>query len=145
MTDREDCYPTFVDPRADRAAYKQLADIFRAQITIGFLPPGAQLPSEIQTAGQYQVQRETVRQAVAILRGEGLVDTERGRGTRVRLPTQRDPIRLGPHDRATARMPQEPERHEHELPEGVPIIEIRRADGTTEIHPADRVELLNGS
>lgn len=145
MIDRENQCPAFVDPRADRAAYKQLADIFRTQILSGVLPPGAHLPSEIQTAGQYQVLRDTVRQAIAILRGEGLVDTERGHGTRVRPATRRTPIRLGPRDQAIARMPYAPERREHDLLEGVPLIEIRRADGTTEFHPADRIDLAGNT
>jgi DNA-binding FadR family transcriptional regulator len=132
-----------IDPHSDRAVYKQLADIFREQILSGTVPPGGNLLSENQAAREYQIGREAVRQAVAILRAEGLVETSRG-GTRVRAALRRTQIRLHPGDRATSRMPIEPERSKHDIGEGIPVIEIHRPDGTTELHPADGVELVQG-
>jgi GntR family transcriptional regulator len=69
---------------SDRPAYKQLADILRDRITSGQLPAGAEIPAEAELAERHGLGKNTVRQAMAILRAEGLVVSERGRYTRVR-------------------------------------------------------------
>ena len=46
----------------------------------GVIPDGAQLPSEIDLATQLGVSTMTLREALAILRAQGLVVTKRGRG-----------------------------------------------------------------
>jgi GntR family transcriptional regulator len=80
--------------RSDRPAYKQLADLLRQQIVAGELTPGAPLPSEARLMQELGVSRNTVRLAVQLLRSEGHVVTEHGRGTFVRA---RPPVRrLGP-------------------------------------------------
>lgn len=80
--------------RSDRPAYKQLADLLRQQIVTGELAPGAPLPSETRLMQELGVSRNTVRLAVQLLRSEGHVITEHGRGTYVR---ERPPVRrLGP-------------------------------------------------
>jgi GntR family transcriptional regulator len=73
-----------IDPTGDRAVYKQIADLLRAAITSGELAPGAQLPSEQELVDEHGVARGTVRQAITLLRSEGLVDVVRGRGSFVR-------------------------------------------------------------
>lgn len=73
-----------IDPTGDRAVYKQIADLLRAAIVSGELAPGAQLPSEQELVDQHEVARGTVRQAITLLRSEGLVDVVRGRGSFVR-------------------------------------------------------------
>lgn len=40
-------------------------------------------------------------------------------------------------------MTTEPDHRHHELTAAVPVIEIHRVNGTVEIHPADRAELIN--
>lgn len=65
-------------------AYRQIADIFRRRIYKGRLAPGDLLPSETQLANDYRVARATVRQAIDLLRREGLVVTEQGKGSFVR-------------------------------------------------------------
>lgn len=80
--------------RSDRPAYKQLADLLRQQIITGELAPGAPLPSEARLRQELSVSRNTVRLAVQLLRSEGHVTTEHGRGTYVR---ERPHVRrLGP-------------------------------------------------
>lgn len=126
-----------IDPRLDRALYRQLADLLREQIRSGGLAPGERLPSEAALAQTYGLARPAVRQAIAMLRAEGLITTERGYGTRVREEAERTPIALGPGDEALARMPSDPERTEMDLDHGVPVVEVRRGDGSTEVYAGD--------
>lgn len=67
--------------QSPRSQYRQLADLLREGIERGVYPPGSALPSEPEIAQQYGVSRPTVNRAVSILRAEGLVRVDRGRGT----------------------------------------------------------------
>lgn len=62
-------------PRADRA--RQVADVLRHAIHGGAYDHG--LPTEQQLAGEFSVSRNTIREALAVLKNEGLID----RGPRV--------------------------------------------------------------
>ena len=66
------------------ALYLQLAAHFRDQIMAGTLPPGSQLPTEIELTETFEVSRNTVRQAMNLLVNEGLLARTQGRGTFVR-------------------------------------------------------------
>jgi GntR family transcriptional regulator len=88
-----------VDPASDRAVYKQIADHLRAAIAAGSLAAGEQLPSEAQLMEHYEVARMTVRNALRLLQGEGLITAEHGRGVYVRA---RPPARRLPSDRFAA-------------------------------------------
>lgn len=66
------------------ALWRQIAASLRAEIGDRTLPPGARLPTEFQLAERFQVNRHTVRRAVAALEEAGLVSVEQGRGTFVR-------------------------------------------------------------
>lgn len=57
-------------------------------ITLGLLLDGERLPAESQLAGQFGVSPVTLREALAMLRNMGLVETRRGRqgGSFVRAP-----------------------------------------------------------
>jgi len=70
-----------IQPGAGVTQYLQLASVLRHQITHGELQAGAQLPTVAQLAQQYQLARITVRQAYAVLGSEGLITSQRGRGT----------------------------------------------------------------
>jgi GntR family transcriptional regulator len=85
-----------VDPMSDRPVFQQIADRLRADITAGRLSEGEQLPSERTLMETFGAARGTVRQAVATLREQGLIDTEHGRGAFVR---RRPPTRRVAHDR----------------------------------------------
>jgi GntR family transcriptional regulator, transcriptional repressor for pyruvate dehydrogenase complex len=58
-------------------------------VQLGLIPDGEQLPSEAEFAAQLGVSAMTLREALAMLRQQGLVETRRGRagGTFVRRPT----------------------------------------------------------
>lgn len=92
--------PGGIDPTSDRAAYQQIADQLREDILDGRLDPGARLPSERGLMDRYSAARGTVRQALSVLKTEGLVTVEHGRGAFVR---ERPPIRRLAHDRFARR------------------------------------------
>lgn len=58
-----------------------------AQMVLGELAPGASLPSEGDLATRFEVSRLTVREAVKMLAGRGLLDVGRGRRAVVREPS----------------------------------------------------------
>lgn len=64
--------------------YVQLANHLRQKIKCGDWPAGFRLPTVQALALELQVARITVRQAYAILVADGLISSERGRGTLVR-------------------------------------------------------------
>src|SRR3954451_14907438 len=80
--------------------YRQIAGHLREAIRRGELGAGDKLPSETELIEHYHVARMTVRQAIAELRGEGLVVPEHGRGVFVR---SRPPVRRLPADRFARR------------------------------------------
>ncbi|WP_329565358.1 GntR family transcriptional regulator [Kitasatospora sp. NBC_01266] len=77
-----------------QALYKQVAQDMRKKIIRGTWKPGAQIPTEDKLTAQFGVSRPTVRQAVAELRTEGLLDVQQGRGTFVRglAPDRAEPV-----------------------------------------------------
>ncbi|OLT12785.1 GntR family transcriptional regulator [Actinomadura sp. CNU-125] len=89
----------------DRPAYLRIADTLREGIRDGGLPPGSRLPTMAQLRRTHGVSEIVVRQAIALLRGEGLVETRRGGGTVVRI---RPPARRVAMDRYRAVAPAGP-------------------------------------
>ncbi|MGH3825916.1 MAG: GntR family transcriptional regulator [Pseudonocardiaceae bacterium] len=60
--------------------FRKIAQVLRDDILAGRIAPGDRLPSENELAERHQTTRATVRKAVALLRSEGLVLSEQGRG-----------------------------------------------------------------
>ncbi|WP_414543650.1 phosphonate metabolism transcriptional regulator PhnF [Nostoc sp. CCY0012] len=69
--------------------YVQIADQLRQHIHQGVYQIGEQLPTETKLAEQFSVNRHTLRQAIALLKNEGLLRVDRGRGTFVAAKTIR--------------------------------------------------------
>ncbi|SEM32818.1 DNA-binding transcriptional regulator, FadR family [Xaviernesmea oryzae] len=65
----------------------KVTDELRDQILSGAFPPGARLPSEAQLTQSYNVSRTVVREAIAVLRADLLVDARQGSGVYVRPPS----------------------------------------------------------
>lgn len=65
--------------------YWRVAQQLLGELRDGSVPPGERLPGERQLAGHFGVSRETVRQALEVLRRDGLVATDR-RGSHATLP-----------------------------------------------------------
>ncbi len=76
--------PDSIDPTSDRPVYRQIADQLRTAIREGRYAEGDLLPSETALAETYGVSRMTARQAIDVLKVEGLVESEHGRGVFVR-------------------------------------------------------------
>jgi GntR family transcriptional regulator len=62
-------------------AYQRIAGELRAAIVAGSMRPGDRIPSERELAQRYGTTHMTVRQAVGLLREEGLVTTRQGLGS----------------------------------------------------------------
>ncbi|MET8830906.1 GntR family transcriptional regulator [Streptomyces sp. NPDC004610] len=65
--------------------YRRIATELLGELRDGTIPPGERLPGERQLSEHFGVSRETVRQALEVLRREGLVATDR-RGSHATLP-----------------------------------------------------------
>lgn len=66
-----------------------IADDLRKQISTGRIKAGERLPSEAKLATRYTVSTPTLRSALAVLQGEGLVEKIHGKGNFVRYPLHR--------------------------------------------------------
>jgi len=75
--------------------YYQLENILREKLKSGEYRPGDHFPTEDQLVQSYQVSRITVRQALASLEKDGLINRKRGRGTLVaENHTKLEPMKL---------------------------------------------------
>lgn len=63
--------------------YKTIADDLRQSIASGRLAPGDDVPTEGELAAKWNTSRGPIRNALAALRNEGLIETTRGRPSRV--------------------------------------------------------------
>jgi len=61
--------------------WREIAEELRVRIETGDLAPGEQLPNEIDLCEEFNVGRNTVREAVGWLVNRGLVDRKSGKGT----------------------------------------------------------------
>lgn len=73
-----------IDHTDPRPPFRQIADDLRRQILDGRLAPGDKLPSERELVERHRAAQATVRQALAVLRVEGLVVAQQGKGVFVR-------------------------------------------------------------
>ena len=71
-------------PAPGQSRYGWLASSLRARITLGEWVPGTALPPEAALAKEHGVALGTLRQAMALLVAEGLLERRHGRGTFVR-------------------------------------------------------------
>ena len=74
----------------------EVVERLAAEIGSGRLAPGARLPTEQELTAALGVSRTVVREAVAVLRAEGLVETRQGVGAFVVRDVQRRPFRIDP-------------------------------------------------
>jgi len=128
-----------IDPASFEPVYRQLARILREQIQVGELGVGQALPSEASLSQHFGVGRDAVRDALAMLRSEGLVITTRGIGTFVRGPVDEVAVvRVGAGTRVSARVPTADERLRLGVPEGTAVLVVMRDGEPETVLPADR-------
>jgi DNA-binding GntR family transcriptional regulator len=128
-----------IDQASFEPVYRQLARILREQIQAGELRAGEALPSEAALSQRFGVGRDAVRDALAMLRGEGLVITTRGIGTFVRgLVEEVAVVRVGVGTRVSARVPTADERLKLGIPEGTAVLVVAREGEPEQLLPADR-------
>ncbi|MFC8425695.1 GntR family transcriptional regulator [Streptomyces sp. NPDC057236] len=77
--------PHHHSPAEGEPLYRRIATELLGELREGTIPPGERLPGERQLAEHFEVSRETVRQALQVLRRDGLVATDR-RGSHATLP-----------------------------------------------------------
>jgi GntR family transcriptional regulator len=78
---------SFVDSASP--LYMQVADAMRERITKGSWAVGGRIPTLIELVDEFAVSSITVRLAIQLLKREGLISTQQGRGTFV---TSRPPV-----------------------------------------------------
>lgn len=116
-----------IDSTSGRPQYRQLADQLRERIVSGELAAGQPIPSEERLRQDSGLSRTSVRQAVAILRAEGLVGVEQRPGEPRRTYVLRRDRRIViyPGDVVTT----------------TGAVVVTRADGKAENYPAGTVIL----
>jgi GntR family phosphonate transport system transcriptional regulator len=67
--------------------WRQIAESLNADIEAGRLKPGQKLANELQLAQRFDVNRHTLRRAMATLAEQGILRIEQGRGTFVNATT----------------------------------------------------------
>ncbi|GAA4784482.1 GntR family transcriptional regulator [Streptomyces ziwulingensis] len=130
--------------RADRA--RQLADLLRHQLLTDAFPGGA-LPHEDVLAADYRASRNTVRQALDLLRAEGLVARQPGVGTVIvgrKYPHGLDRLMglaetLHEHGRVTNEV-----RTTVPVPAPAPVAERLRVPPGADVLYIERLRRLNG-
>lgn len=75
-------------PKPTPTLVSQISDRLRADIHSGVFKPGDRLPSEAALSREHSVSRTVVREAIADLRSDGLVETRKGAGAFALDPQQ---------------------------------------------------------
>jgi GntR family transcriptional regulator len=73
-----------IDVTARAPKYQRIADELRRHIRDGRYQPNSRIPAETELTEQFSVSLPTVRQALAALRAEGLIESRQGIGTFVK-------------------------------------------------------------
>lgn len=74
------------EPRPENSSAASIVAEQLARLVLSEMSPGTSLPSEAVLAGRYDVSRLTIREAVKLLEGRGLLTIARGRKAVVREP-----------------------------------------------------------
>ncbi|ASV83364.1 HTH domain protein [Ochrobactrum quorumnocens] len=86
----------FGEIRRNEQLPARIASEIVRQITEGSFLPGHKLPTEHNLAQSFGVSRSVIREAIAQLRNEGLIETRQGVGAFVTEPDRRHAIRIEP-------------------------------------------------
>jgi GntR family transcriptional regulator len=126
-------------------AYRRIAAHFRADVEAGRLQPGERLPSENELMERFTVSRITVRNAIAVLAAEGVVETRHGSGTFVRHPPMPYQLyRLSSFAEVMRERGLQPSSRVLSLKVAAPPPEVARLLPPGEAHRLERLRLVNG-
>lgn len=130
-----------IDYEGDTPVYEQIAALIRARIEAGEWQPRRRLPSVTHLEQEYGVARQTVMQALGLLRDRGLIYTVKNRGSFVRAGADTVTLVVAePGTRIIIRRASESERRELDLLDDGWVAVIERG-GDVEVLPADQVEI----
>jgi GntR family transcriptional regulator len=133
-----------IDPSADKAKFRQIADELRKRIEDGTYPPSSRFRSEEDIRQEWGVARSTAREAMRLLEQDGLILIQHGQFTRVRDTRQMSVVPV-PADGSTygARPAKKAEAAEYGIPEGYPMLTLHDPVNGAELDswPADRTRL----
>lgn len=79
-----------IDREGVLAPYLQLAAILRARIASGKIPVGRRIPSRHELVAEFDLSPNTIKKALDVLKGEGLLETAPGRGVFVKTSPSED-------------------------------------------------------
>lgn len=131
-----------INPDADRAVYRQLADMLRSQIASGLYDPDKPLPSADGLARQHHVGKAVAEDALYLLRAEGWITTRRGQRAKVRAEPERTVVYLRPGARLVPdRRPTTAESQRWNLDVGEKVADVFYAD-SVESYPSSRHEFV---
>lgn len=129
---------TVVNPRSLLPTYLQIATTLGSLIITRQMSPGDPLPTEGELQDRYGVTRDTIRNAMRVLRDIDLVETRRGVGHFVtRTPEVRE-VTLAPAARVVVRMPGPGE----ELLGGVTVYEVTEPGREPRVYGTGRTVLV---
>lgn len=72
----------------------KVAALIQREIDRGQFKPGDRLPTEHELASEFSVSRNVIREAIACLRSDGVIDSRQGIGAFVLSPEERQSIRI---------------------------------------------------
>lgn len=125
--------------------YQRIADDLRRRVSAGEFGRGHVLPSEAELAASYEASRLTVRRALGILRGEGLLDARRGFGWFVAAePLEHTLGRLGTIEEQVARSGGSSERNVLKFEFIVARGRVAETLGVPRVLRVDRVNTADG-
>lgn len=131
-----------IDRGSYEPVYRQLARLLKERIEAGDYQPGQRLPSEERLQQIYGYGRTTVREALRVLKAEGVVRTVTGSGSYVRGEQEVTMVTVTSGVVIATRMPTAEERRALGLDEGVALFIVERPGEEPELLPGDRTTLI---
>lgn len=116
--------------------------MLRERIAVGEFTTDKPLPAEPDLAHEYRVGRDTIRDALAILRNDGLIITRRGYRATVAEYGEKEPLMVESGSSVSARPPTPEERRELDVPEGWPVLQVVHPDGSGDVYAAHRFRVV---
>lgn len=122
-----------IKKRSHTPYYRQVAAELRARIRANEWQPGEKLPPEDRLAHEYSVGKDVIRDALWLLRYQGLIVTRNRIGSFVRDHPTLVEVPLVRDATVTARPATPEEVDQYELEEGDPVLVVTYPDGQSDV------------